>query len=617
VVESGHLNPAARKLLLPYLALPLAYVIAGRLGLLLAISPGYATAVFIPAGIAIVAAFVGGASTLPSTFIGSFLLNLWVGQSVAHELDATRIIAAAIIALASAVQAGVGGVILRRAIGYPAPLDTLRDVSSFLLACPVICLTSATLSNAALWALGVVPSADLAVNWMTWWIGDTLGVLVILPLMFLLVGQPRDLWRLRVGYVAVPMVLCFALFVAIFIKVREWEAGQSLAEFALRSQQLADTIKADLEEQALFLEQLSTAFISRKGAVDRTDFHGLASGLIQRLPSIQAVEWAPRIETGERNAFETAQRSGVSGFEVRERDASGAMRSADDRPEYYPVTYIEPLVGNEAAEGFDLNSDAARRTAITAAISSGNVIATAPIRLAQEQGDQAGILLIRRVSGGPTGPGVVLTVLRIGAFTSALAAPEQSALGLRFLDASTAQPLSESTPGMVPAYQSTLDFGARRYLIQTAPSPSYLAQHRGWQSWLVLAGGVLGTGLLGAFLLLGTGYAYRLRTKERELERIIDRTPFMLTRCSKDLHYQFVSQSYATMITRRPEEVIGRSIKEVMGDDGFKTILPHVNKVLRGERAEYRGGPGCLNSFSASISGASAGVRLPRGGAAY
>jgi hypothetical protein len=30
-----------------------------------------------------------------------------------------------------------------------------------------------------------------------------------------------------------------------------------------------------------------------------------------------------------------------------------------------------------------------------------------------------------------------------------------------------------------------------------------------------------------------------------------------------------------------------------------------------------RGGPGCLNSFSASISGASAGVRLPRGGAAY
>jgi hypothetical protein len=32
--------------------------------------------------------------------------------------------------------------------------------------------------------------------------------------------------------------------------------------------------------------------------------------------------------------------------------------------------------------------------------------------------------------------------------------------------------------------------------------------------------------------------------------------------------------------------------------------------------AKIRGGPGCLNRFSASISGASAEVRLPSGGAA-
>ena len=32
--------------------------------------------------------------------------------------------------------------------------------------------------------------------------------------------------------------------------------------------------------------------------------------------------------------------------------------------------------------------------------------------------------------------------------------------------------------------------------------------------------------------------------------------------------------------------------------------------------ADARGGPGCLNRISASLSGASAGVRLPSGGAA-
>ena len=44
---------ADRSKLLIYLILPLAYVVCGRLGLFLAVPPGYATAVFLPAGIAI------------------------------------------------------------------------------------------------------------------------------------------------------------------------------------------------------------------------------------------------------------------------------------------------------------------------------------------------------------------------------------------------------------------------------------------------------------------------------------------------------------------------------------------------------------------------------------
>ena len=44
--------------------------------------------------------------------------------------------------------------------------------------------------------------------------------------------------------------------------------------------------------------------------------------------------------------------------------------------------------------------------------------------------------------------------------------------------------------------------------------------------------------------------------------------------------------------------------------------LQHLGTVEADNEREARGGPGCLNSFSASISGASAGVRLPCGGAA-
>lgn len=78
-----------------------------------------------------------------------------------------------------------------------------------------------------------------------------------------------------------------------------------------------------------------------------------------------------------------------------------------------------------------------------------------------------------------------------------------------------------------------------------------------------------------------------LRAKEQQSETIINKTPFMLTRCSRDLHYRFVSRAYAKMIGRKSEEVAGKSIREIMGEEGFKTILPHVEKVLAGNRVEY------------------------------
>jgi len=79
------------------------------------------------------------------------------------------------------------------------------------------------------------------------------------------------------------------------------------------------------------------------------------------------------------------------------------------------------------------------------------------------------------------------------------------------------------------------------------------------------------------------------RAREAELEAVISRTPFMLIRCSPDLRYRFVSPAYAEMLGRRREDIVGRSIVDVIGEEAFKTILPRINKVLAGERAEYEG----------------------------
>src|SRR5438105_7040294 len=71
-----------------------------------------------------------------------------------------------------------------------------------------------------------------------------------------------------------------------------------------------------------------------------------------------------------------------------------------------------------------------------------------------------------------------------------------------------------------------------------------------------------------------------LRAKEAELEAVINRTPFMLTRCSRDLRYRFVSQAYADLLGRAPDEIAGKPILDNMGEEGVKPISPHIDKVL-------------------------------------
>lgn len=77
------------------------------------------------------------------------------------------------------------------------------------------------------------------------------------------------------------------------------------------------------------------------------------------------------------------------------------------------------------------------------------------------------------------------------------------------------------------------------------------------------------------------------RAHEMQLETILQLTPFMITRCSRDLTYEFVSNAYAAMLGLTTEQIEGRPIVEVMGQEGFAAIRPHVDRVLSGEVVHY------------------------------
>lgn len=78
-----------------------------------------------------------------------------------------------------------------------------------------------------------------------------------------------------------------------------------------------------------------------------------------------------------------------------------------------------------------------------------------------------------------------------------------------------------------------------------------------------------------------------VRASQAEIELVFQRTPFMLTHCSRDLRYRYVSRSYAQMFGREPQEFVNVPIAEIMGEQAFESIRPKIESVLNGQRVNY------------------------------
>jgi PAS domain S-box-containing protein len=72
-----------------------------------------------------------------------------------------------------------------------------------------------------------------------------------------------------------------------------------------------------------------------------------------------------------------------------------------------------------------------------------------------------------------------------------------------------------------------------------------------------------------------------------QLRVITDAMSAPVTRCSRDMHYLWVSKPYADWLGRSVDEIIGKRIVEVIGPEALTAINPFIHRVLAGERVEY------------------------------
>jgi signal transduction histidine kinase len=194
-----------------------------------------------------------------------------------------------------------------------------------------------------------------------------------------------------------------SILAAVF--VGQWEASNQQIRFQRQLENLATALQRSLNRYTDVLEFLSDYYAVSQGQVEHQEFAAYVARPLKTYQGIQALEWAPLVPSSQRVVFERSlQAKGYAQFQITELsnvqslapELAGNKRlvRAGDRDYYIPVTYVVPFETNEAALGFDLNSNPARALAIASARDSGTITATGRIRLVQEQRDQFGFLVL-------------------------------------------------------------------------------------------------------------------------------------------------------------------------------------------------------------------------------
>jgi signal transduction histidine kinase len=149
------------------------------------------SAIWPPVGLGIAALYLAGIRWWPGIFFGEILVN---GELFASH---NGVPVASLVGqqLGNMAEIIVGALLLRRLIGKRAALDRTEQVGGMLLALGTATAISATFGTVSMLAGDVITSSEAANFWRTWWLGDSAGGLVALPLAITWARAPRTTLR--------------------------------------------------------------------------------------------------------------------------------------------------------------------------------------------------------------------------------------------------------------------------------------------------------------------------------------------------------------------------------------------------------------------------------------
>ncbi len=465
------------------------YFIFGLLGLALAVPPSNAGAVWPPAGISLAAVLLLGKRIWPGIFIGNFCISAW-----AFGFYNAPIIVYLATACGATLNALVGSSLIHRLVGFPNKLIEDKAIISFLLlGGPLSCLLPATIGLTSMALTGIISMDEIPVNWFSWWVGDTIGVLVFTPLILIIFGKPKKLWRQRTLSVGVPLALSFLMVVFFFVYASKLEQEKLQQDFNNLSVSLSQALVNRIQSHLHIVYSLKS-FFSGSYYVEQSEFSLFSKRPLSLFNELESISWLEKIKN-------------------EEKQTQYALLFSEGKNEDSDQAFILKSLNKNVFE--DQVTDHAENVSLL--IGRDHLYFYLPVHLqgppvADHVLDMSGMIvssisiksLLSETFQGLDTEEMLLTIFA------------QNKSGDHTVVYSGIN--DQNLPSIYPQflYKHQFKIGDDIWLLEILPSTAFVSSRYHWTIWFVLIGGLLFTCLLGTGLLLITGRYFRTEAIVRE-----------------------------------------------------------------------------------------------------
>ncbi len=294
-----------------------------------------------------------------------------------------------------------------------------------------------------------------------------------------------------------------------------------ISEFRKEVDEHATSLYSEIAVNFEALRSLAVLF-SAGNVPELKRFSFEAKKILHRYPAIQALEWAPHVTHSERKKYESTLQRNFPGFKITERKEQGKMIPAEQRSDYFPVHYIEPLIGNEAAFGFDLASNPTRLGTIEKSRNTSKPMATASIILVQNPGKQKGFLAFIPIYKGLTSTlekrhknhkGFVVGAYRFsGIIANSSLVYADLGIEIKLIDETLSpkhdtlhvseKPNSTTVNKNISYSKKLPELWGRKWCLNASPKFSYITSRRSAWPEIIFASGILFTFLISLYTSL-------------------------------------------------------------------------------------------------------------------